>query len=203
MQTPTSSNIDHDCGKFITLPQEEILIAKREYWLLMLFPIAFSLLFSLVLLAVGTIIFLLGLHSFPLFLASILVILNATIGIVGRIFIHWYFHIYIVTTRKLLEVTYSPLDTLMENEVLLDQVRCTEVDMKRGGIFHELFNFGTIRITFDRPTHQQEFVLSNIHKHRQVGILLSRILVGFEAVGFTNPIQYYAANQLSRRMGAT
>lgn len=183
--------IDGDCSRFVTLPQERILVAKREYWLLACIPILFTVTFSFLLIAFGFIIFLMIFHSIVVFVASTLVIVNAAMAIGAKIYIHWYFHMYIITTRKLLEVNYSPLDTLVENEVLLDQVRCTEVDMQRGGLIHELLDFGTIRVTFDRPTHQQEFVLANIKSHRKIGILLSNMLVDFETADFVNPLRYY------------
>lgn len=192
--------IDGECSRFLTLPQEKLIVAKREYWLTAVIPIIATMLFAALLVLFSYVLFMWGLHSLLLFTAGTLVIINSAIGVATKIFIHWYFHMYIVTSRKLLEINYSPLDTLVENEVLLDQVRCTEVDMQRGGFIHEILDFGTVRITFDRPTHQQEFVLSNIKSHRKIGVLLSNMLVEFEAADFSNPIRYYGGNHIIRRV---
>lgn len=80
---------------------------------------------------------------------------------------------YIVTSHKILELCMVPLGTHSTNGVLLDQVRCTEVDVKINGILNQYLDMGDVGITFDRPTHQEEFTLSDIPNPNQAGALLA------------------------------
>lgn len=63
---------------------------------------------------------------------------------------------------------------------MLDRVRCTEIDVKTNGILNEMFDIGTITLTFDRPTHREEFMLEDIKRPHQIGNYLSRVLESIE-----------------------
>jgi len=99
-----------------------------------------------------------------------------TLGLIAKVLIDWHFHFYLVTNRRILEIVYKPFFSQDVNDVLLDQVRCTEIDIKIHGYIHGLIDVGDIIITFDRPTHQQEFVLHNIKSPRKNGTLLGHLL---------------------------
>lgn len=90
--------------------------------------------------------------------------------------IDWYYHIYIVTNKKILEVNYAPLFSHEINEVLLEQVRCTEIDIRAHGILSQLLDTGDVVLTFDRPTHQEELALTYIKNPKELGVLLSGYL---------------------------
>lgn len=196
MQEDMCPIVDAECSRFITLPNEKILISKRQHWLIYLFfPILFTCIFEIIFLGLGFVISMYLFHSLLLFFAIAILSISATLGIISKILMQWYFHLYIVTSRKILEIMYSPLDALIENEVLLDEVRCTEVDMKTAGIISELLDIGSVTVTFDRPTHQQEFSFSNIKEYRKIGIFLSQHLTTFENNGYITPYQTYWNNQ--------
>jgi len=72
-----------------------------------------------------------------------------------------------------LELTYTILFSYAINDVSLSQVRCTEIDTQMNGFIDRWFDKGTVSITFDRPTHQEEFHLSGIPEPEKTGILLS------------------------------
>ncbi len=59
-------------------------------------------------------------------------------------------------------VNYTPLFSHVVTDVLLDKINCTEIDLVSKGFFHELIGVGDVAITFDRPTHQDEFVFSDV-----------------------------------------
>jgi hypothetical protein len=99
-----------------------------------------------------------------------------TLGLIVKILVDWYFHLYLVTNRRILEISYKPFFSQDVNDVLLDQVRCTEIDVKIHGYIHGLMDVGDIIITFDRPTHQQEFILHDIKSPRTNGTLLGHLL---------------------------
>lgn len=103
-------------------------------------------------------------------------LITLTLGLIVKILVDWYFHLYLVTNRRILEIAYKPFFSQDVNDVLLDQVRCTEIDVKIHGYIHGLMDVGDIIITFDRPTHQQEFVLHDIKSPRTHGTLLGHLL---------------------------
>lgn len=117
------------------------------------------------------------LHVFaPLMLLGGSMIVLLTLGLIVKILVDWYFHLYLVTNRRILEIAYKPFFSQDVNDVLLDQVRCTEIDVKIHGYINALVDIGDIIITFDRPTHKQEFVLHNIKSPRSYETLLGHLL---------------------------
>src|SRR5581483_8347748 len=102
---------------------------------------------------------------------SAVVLITTLLG--TKIIVDWYAHLYLVTSHKLMEICYAPLFSHTINEVLLNQVRCTEIDVNIGGAVREFLDMGSITITFDRPTHQEEFVLSNISQPNVIGPVLA------------------------------
>lgn len=166
--------------RYLSLPGEELLLVTRTHKATLLPCLSGTGCFGI--LSIIGIITLLSYFalSFPYKLLSIsIILLLVTLVVVNRV-IEWYFHIYIVTSRKIIEVRYVPLFSHLMNHVLLDQVRCTEVDISRNGLCNELFNMGTITITFDRPTHQEAFILQNIPEPEKVGIFLGNKFNGLK-----------------------
>jgi len=156
----------------LTLPEEEVIIAKRQHWLTFatqLFSIAsISLLFVFSSFYLFIIVF----FSPIVFISSITAIFLLASSLATKSIVDWYFHIYVITDRKILEVSYVPMFSHSICDVLLDQVRCTEVDVKINGIFNELLNNGDISVSFDRPTHQEEFIIKSIENPKEIGNIL-------------------------------
>ncbi|MBI1982119.1 MAG: hypothetical protein HYW64_01855 [Candidatus Levybacteria bacterium] len=178
MEKPNGQLTKDGLSCFLTLPEEEFLIARRKHWFLSavritgVFLLAFFFLFTLY--------FLFRLSSFlpsTLFLSMAIGIAVLALSLITKLIIDWYYHLYIVTTRKILEVCYSPLSSYKINDVLLDQVKCTEIDTKTNGILNELIDMGDITITFDRPTHQEEFIFTDIKNPKEMGIFLGNTLI--------------------------
>ncbi len=62
---------------------------------------------------------------------------------------------------------------------MLDRVNCTEIDLRTNGFMNELMDMGDIAITFDRPTHQEEFILKDIQgSHELANFLTQQLLDG-------------------------
>lgn len=167
---------EKEVEKFITFPHEEFILATREHYVPLLFRtfqnLSFTFLMSAVVSAIAYFIF----RQIGISAAFFFVPFLAGSGIALKEIVHWYLHIYIITTKKLLEVTYSPLMSEAINSVLLDQVRCTEIDADLNGIISEQLNMGNVSITFDRPTHQDNFVIKNVRAPRAISNLLSKEL---------------------------
>lgn len=159
--------------KFLTFPQEELILASREHAARLLVRLTQI---SIVAIFLGSIFTIVSFFIFRniWFSASIFI----TIGLIGNAFfireiVHWYFHLYVITTRKIVEVRYSPLFSEISNSVLLDQLRCTEIDAEMYGFVSEVLDLGNVAITFDRPTSQEEFILKGIRSPRKVANYLS------------------------------
>ena len=140
-------------------------------------PVGMLILINTLLLISGYAIFQQFFSSWVLFIITGLLLISATISIITKLIIDWYFHIYILTNRKILEFRYTPLTSYIVNDIMLDRVYCTEVDFQTNGLLHDLIDMGDIMITFDRPTHQEEFVLRDIHACQEVGVFLTQQLM--------------------------
>lgn len=168
MQNGDTRFFDAICDKFVTLAGEKLILARRRHWSAFVFPTIFIGAIGVV--AVLLVIFASSvLNSFsPLLFALLIGIIVLLLSFVAKIITDWYFNLYIVTNRKILEVSYKPLASREVNEVLLDQVRCTEIDTKIEGLVNEVLDVGDIIVTFDRPTHQEEFVFTKIGNPRSI-----------------------------------
>lgn len=173
---PNNQNYPKEKAVFTTLPDEKILVVKRQHWW-----VVGSTLIVLAIATLGlTIALLIGFRIFPIFsplvfILLILTVLVIALAILTKTVVAWYMHLYIVTNRKILEVYYVPIFSYWIKEVLLDQVRCTEIDIRTQGFLNQWLNKGDIIITFDRPTHEEEFTFSDIANPREVGLYLGDV----------------------------
>ncbi len=152
--------------KFVTLPEEELIFAARKHWLTFVVP---CVILSFLIVALWSVA-IMGSSLFITYITIVIpTILLLTIGILSaalRSVIEWYYHFYIITNRKIVDISYNPLTSHQVNEVLLDQVKCTEIDTKTEGIIDELMDIGHVVITFDRPTHEEELTFAYMkHPH--------------------------------------
>ena len=155
--------------KFIKLPKEELILVERKHWLTYGVPIAILVAMGLVLISVvipftysfwGNYLYLL--------LPSVLLMIAFISSLSLRSLVDWYFNLYILTNRKIMEVSYRPLSSHQINEVMLDQVKCTEIDTKIEGMVNDILDIGHVMITFDRPTHQDAFVMEYVNDPREI-----------------------------------
>lgn len=158
------------------LTSERLLFATRKHWFVLVSPLISIFLIFLFLTGFLTILFAYNLISFFIFFSSLLlsVVLLATLA--TKFIVEWYFHLYLVTSRKILEIECKPLTSHAVNHVLLNQVRCTEVDARVNGLINELVDMGDVTVTFDRPTHYSAFIIANIKNPRRTGLFLGQIL---------------------------
>lgn len=160
-------------GKFKLFGDEELIFATREHWLPLAFRLINTTFISLVAASIASSVIMLLLHNIGLSLSVFFLIM--LIGSIGglRDLIHWSFHLYIATNKQIIEVHYSPLLSEAINSVLLDQIRCTEIDVEMYGLIPELIGIGNVALTFDRPTHKEEFIIRDIRSPRKIANLLS------------------------------
>lgn len=180
--------VEQDASKFATLPDEKVLVVKREHWSTLVPQLGINLLLCVVFIA-GAVTLYLTYSSIITFIIITCATLLFALHITAKTVVEWSFHLYIVTTRKLLELRHSPVASSAVDDVILDQVRCTEVDSHTHGILEQIMDVGDIDITFDRPTHQQEFNIRHIEHYQKVGSLLRDALIAPKS-GTTENIWY-------------
>lgn len=169
--------IKGDWSRFTDLPDEELLLVKRKHPFIIIPTLLLISILSVVGIFSAYFVFANISSSFPLFMASAFFISSLAISGAIHAYIYWYFHLYVLTNKKILEVKYAPLFSHVVNDIFLDNVNCTEIDLSSSGFFHELIDMGDLTITFDRPTHQEEFTLQDIKDCDTIGKYLTRKLM--------------------------
>jgi hypothetical protein len=162
---------------FLTLKGEKLLMVIRKHPFVVILPVAVTILLTIFLQISLYIVFTRFFTSYPLLITTSLLLLSVALAIVAKVIIDWYFHIYILTNRKILEFRYTPLTSYVVNDIMLDRVYCTEVDFQTNGMLHDLLDLGDIIITFDRPTHQEEFRIQNVHNCHSISNFLAQQLL--------------------------
>lgn len=170
------------------LPGEVLHYIERKHWFVLVAPLLFLFLF----LSLSTGLTLAAALFIQINSAFLLLILTliflVTLALATKILVDWMFNFYVITSHKISETRINPLFADSISEILLKQVRCTEIDIVNHGIINQLLNKGDVHVTFDRPTHREEFVLSDISNPREIGMYLSSILL--EPKPFTNGLWY-------------
>jgi len=161
--------------RFISLPGEKLLVARREHGIVIALPLIFCGFFFLSFI-IGTVFTFFFFPQLALIaLAITLVVSNLAISFGLKIYTDWYYHFFIITNRKILETGYTPFSRSID-DVFLDQVRITEIDVKMGGFFGQIYDMGDVVIYFDRPSHDKTFTLSNVKNPKSCGIFLADAL---------------------------
>lgn len=162
---------------FLNLKDEKLLMVIRKHPFVIILPVLlltfFTIFFQISLYVVFTRFF----SSFPLLITTSMLLISISLALIAKLIIDWYFHVYILTNRKILEFRYTPLTSYIVNDIMLDRVYCTEVDFQTNGMIHDLLDLGDIIITFDRPTHQEEFRLQSIRNCHAVSTFLAQQLL--------------------------
>jgi len=163
--------------KFLTLNGEKLLLVKRRHPFVIFFPILVTTFIICLMIFISAFFFTSLFPSPSLFITTVLLLISVLLTFITKSIMDWYFHLYILTTRKILEVWYAPLYAHVMNDVLLDQVNCTQVDFRRNGFLNQILDMGDVVLTFDRPTHQEEFVFKDVNKCYKLGVFLTRKLL--------------------------
>lgn len=163
-----------ECQCFLTLPGEAIILAKRQHPFIAIASVVGVIL-------VGVITFLLSFYLLSYFKLNPSIILGIFILVLCyvaslKLVVDWYYHLYIVTNRKILNFQIKPFFSDQIDDVFLDQVRTTEIDTIIKSPLHELLDMGDVTIAFDRPSHEEIFALKNIKNPRETALYLGNEL---------------------------
>jgi hypothetical protein len=181
--------------KYLTFPEERLIVAKRMHWVVLVPEIFTTILVALIIMVFVFFPTYFLLSSLELFLSAALLIFSITMSFIIKMIVDSYFHIYVVTNRKILEVICRPFFTDTINDVFLDQVRTTEVDVRMNGIVNEVFNMGDVVIAFDRSSHDKEFVLKDIKDPRNTGNLIGDEL---KSIMYSTPIWFQPRDKINQ-----
>lgn len=183
---------------FLTLANEELLLVQRRHIFVILLPIFLTSFVVILFIFASFVLFIQFFNSIPLFIIAALLIVSAGLSLIVKVIIDWYFHIYILTNRKILEIWYTPLASYTVNDILLDKVNCTEIDLNIHGFVHELIDMGDVVITFDRPTHEEEFILKDIPRPEKIERYLTRTLMDHQTRDSLFPMWFRGHGSFSR-----
>lgn len=172
---------------FLTLKNEELLLVKRQHPFVVIMPILLTCCLAVFFILSSFVIFRDFFISPSLFFVTSLLLISAAISIVTKIIVDWYFHMYILTNRKILELRYTPLTSYVVNDVMLDRVNCTEIDLLSSGFLNEVIDMGDILITFDRPTRHEDFILKDIQGSHELATYLTQQLLDGRPVDTMQP----------------
>ena len=178
--------------------RERILLRKRQHWFIIIMPVFFSIVVAVFVTLILYYLFVLKISQVGLFMSSMPVVFLMTSSIIAKIIVDWHCHFYILTTNRILEVCYKPLFSNYINNIILNQVKSTEIDIEKTGIINQLLDIGNVIITFDRPTHQEEFRLMNIKDPKEIGFLMSDALDIEKPDMMDAPIWYKPKNESHR-----
>ncbi len=156
---------------FLTLPGEKLLFAKRKHFLILLMPICMIILMFFVILSILFVFVGLFLPSeYKVLIGINSLFLLVSVSLIGKLMVDWYFHLYVITNRKILDVSYSPFFSKNITAVSLDQVRCIETSVKIQGPLETYLDIGDVTLHLDMLTHESTFVLPSIGTAHKIGV---------------------------------
>ena len=161
---------------FITRPGEMLLFATSRHVFTLIGPILSTIIFSVASFVLA--VFLQNFFQFPVvvLVGIVFFIILAASSIFMKLVVDWYFHFYVITNYKILEVCYKPFFSKDIFVVPLDQMRCVEVNAKTYGFINTLYDIGDVTIQLDFLTHQDTFAMTNITSPQRTSIMLSDLL---------------------------
>ncbi len=163
------TNFNH----FVTFPNERLILAARQHKFLLVLPIAVICIVAIISFVLLLALYSGGFLSISIGISLLLLIVVLANAAIIKLLSDWYYHFYVVTSRKIVEVMCNPLFSRVVSGLLLEQVRITEVDVEVNGLINDVFNMGHVIIDFDRMAHEERFVLANIEHPHEISRLLA------------------------------
>lgn len=157
---------------------EKILLLLRAHPVTNLSWIAASVLLFIAPFIIPSLIRIAGidLSFLPQNLGILFLIINYLLAIIIAFegFLHWYFNVYIVTEKNLIDVDFHSL--LFKNIDVAPLRNIEDTSSSMGGILHSLFHYGNVFIqtagnarnidfhSVPRPHHVADFILDRAHE---------------------------------------
>ncbi|RJQ38492.1 hypothetical protein C4559_01745 [Candidatus Microgenomates bacterium] len=163
---------------FITHSDEKLLAAKRSHLFVLFAPLVGTIFFACIsIFSIFIFQKLFPLIVSPTLLVGVIFVFSlCMLSLTIKLFVDWYFHLYVVTSRKILEVCYKPFFSKDIRVIPLDQMRCVEVNVTTQGFIKTLLDIGDVSIKLDLLTHQDIFTMTNIISPQKTGIDITEAL---------------------------
>jgi len=176
MKAPKKQPVQIQTYQFSSLPSlgDKMLIFTRSHVYYLWEKLFWISVVATVFMIITSIAFIFIYYSPLLFFLTFIGTIAFVLTLVVNEYLSWYFQFYLVTKRKIVEVCNVPFRKYFINEILLDRVKCTEVDIMSNGIINQLFRIGDVVVTFDRPTHHRDsFIFSNVSNANSIREILT------------------------------
>lgn len=104
----------------------------------------------------------------------------AALGITS--FLNWYFNVYLISSRRLIDVDFLGLLFYKSAETQLSMVQ--DVEHRRAGLWQALFNYGTVNI--QTAATEQNLVFEKVPKPAQVADIITDLIPEERDRGYRN-----------------
>lgn len=164
---------EYDSKNFLTEDEEKVVLTKRAHWAILLARIVGVSVVSILLVFFAFFFFAILTLPVKLFLSSLILISILELSLVSKLIVDWYCHFYVLTNKKLLDVSYSPLFSESAYEVSLKEVDCSRITVKKNQILSNFFNIGSISLAFQGANFTQNFKLASIENPESTSLFLT------------------------------
>lgn len=164
---------EQDLKNFLTNAEEKVVLTKRSHWVTLLAKILAITIVSFILLFFSFFLFAILTLPVKLFVSSVILISILELTLISKLIVDWYCHFYILTNKKLLDVSYSPLFSETAYEVPINQAACSRIVVKKNQILSSFFPIGSINLIFQGKDYTQEFKFSKIGNPEETSLFLS------------------------------
>ncbi len=172
LENPANCRFEHQD------PDEKILLLLRAHPITNLSWVISALTLFLIPFFIPGLVTLLGfsLNIFPQSFQMIFLIINylLVLAVVFEGFLNWYFNVYIVTDKNIIDVDFHSL--LFKNIDVAPLRNIEDTSSSMGGILNSIFHYGNVFIqtagtsrnidfiSVPRPHHVADFILDESHK---------------------------------------
>ncbi len=150
--------------------REKIILLLRQHWVTQLKWLATSLILvflPLLLNYIPVLDFLTPNYRFVIIVIWYLLI----IAFIYEQFISWFFHVFIVTDERIIDVNFSNLIYKEISEAKIDNIE--DVTYKQGGVLRAVFDFGDVAC--QTAAEQRQFVMEDVPQPERVVKILNEL----------------------------
>lgn len=150
--------------------REKIILLLREHWLKQLSWIGTAIILLFFPIALNWIPIIDFLSADYQFIAVVIWYL-LIIAFIYEQFISWFFHVFIVTDERIIDVNFTNLIYKEISEAKIDNIE--DVTYKQGGVTRAFFDFGDVAC--QTAAEQRQFVMENVPRPSRVVKILNEL----------------------------
>jgi len=150
--------------------KEKVILLLRQHWLTQIPWVLWALTMVLIPLFLKWIP-LLSFLSADYQLMALIIWYLLIIAFIYEQFISWFFHVFIITDERIIDVNFSNLIYKEISEAKIDNIE--DVTYKQGGVVRAMFNFG--EVACQTAAEQRQFVMENVPQPNRVVKILNEL----------------------------